>query len=40
VYWDGFTLAEAAQIMGMRPATARSRMARARTKLRQHLDDH
>jgi RNA polymerase sigma-70 factor (ECF subfamily) len=40
VYWDGFTLAEAAQIMAMRPATVRSRVARARAKLRQHLDGH
>lgn len=38
VYWDGFTLAEVAQIMRMRPATVRSRMARAREKLRRHLN--
>jgi RNA polymerase sigma-70 factor, ECF subfamily len=37
VYWDGFTLAEAAQMLHMRPATVRSRMARAREKLREHL---
>lgn len=35
VYWDGFTLADAAKILGLRPATARSRMARARTRLRE-----
>lgn len=39
VYWDGFTLADAAKIMGMRPATVRSRMARARERLRVHLGE-
>lgn len=38
VYWDGFTLAEAAGIMRMRPATVRSRMARARAKLKAELE--
>lgn len=38
VYWDGFTLAEAGSILRMRPATARSRMSRARAKLRARLE--
>ncbi len=38
VYWDGFGLAEAASILGLRPATVRSRHARARAKLRGALD--
>ena len=37
VYWDGFSLAETAQLLGMRPATVRSRHARARDKLRDAL---
>jgi RNA polymerase sigma-70 factor (ECF subfamily) len=40
VYWDGFTLAEAAQIMARQPATVRNRIARARMNLRQHLGEH
>lgn len=38
VYWDGFSLAEAASILGLRPGTVRSRHARARAKLRGALD--
>ncbi|WP_243075535.1 RNA polymerase sigma factor [Microbacterium sp. SS28] len=37
-YWDGFSLAEVAEILSMRPATVRSRHARARAKLRSWLD--
>lgn len=37
VYWDGFTLAEAAQLLGMKAATVRSRHARARAALQTHL---
>lgn len=37
VYWDGFTLAEAAHLLGMNAATVRSRHARARTALHAHL---
>ncbi|MBZ4486564.1 sigma-70 family RNA polymerase sigma factor [Microbacterium sp. cx-55] len=33
VYWDGFTLAEVAQLLAMNPATVRSRHARARIRL-------
>ncbi|MFI2752586.1 RNA polymerase sigma factor [Cellulomonas sp. P22] len=37
VHWDGFTLAEAAQILGIPASTARSRYGRARTELRAVL---
>ena len=36
-YWEGFTLAEVARILGMRPATVRSRHARARASMRDAL---
>jgi RNA polymerase sigma-70 factor (ECF subfamily) len=38
VYWDGFTLAETARLLGMNAATVRSRHARARTALQRHLE--
>ncbi|MGM1016931.1 MAG: RNA polymerase sigma factor [Actinomycetota bacterium] len=37
VHWDGFSLAEAARILGKKPATVRSRYSRARAKLRTDL---
>jgi len=37
VHWDGFSLAEAATILGKKPATIRSRYARVRAKLRAAL---
>lgn len=37
VHWDGFTLAEAAQIAGLRASTARSHYARARQALARQL---
>jgi len=37
VYWDGFTLAEAATLLKVKPATARSRIARARATLKNRL---
>lgn len=37
VHWDGFTLAEAAQITGVGPSTARSRYQLARRRLAQDL---
>ncbi|MGH3691382.1 MAG: RNA polymerase sigma factor [Microbacterium sp.] len=37
VHWDGFSLAEAAKILGKKPATIRSRYSRARAKLRADL---
>lgn len=36
-YWDGFSLAEIAELLGAREGTVRSRHARARAKLRAHL---
>lgn len=38
VHWDGFTLAEAASILGMRPAATRMRYGRARARLRVELE--
>jgi RNA polymerase sigma-70 factor (ECF subfamily) len=38
VYWDGFTLVEAARLLGMNAATVRSRHARARALLQKHLE--
>ncbi|MDP3952039.1 RNA polymerase sigma factor [Microbacterium sp.] len=37
VHWDGFSLADAARILGKKPATVRSRYSRARAKLRAGL---
>ncbi|WP_344340768.1 sigma-70 family RNA polymerase sigma factor [Agrococcus versicolor] len=37
VYWDGFTLAEAARLLGLNAATVRSRHARARATLQAQL---
>ncbi|RYP86753.1 sigma-70 family RNA polymerase sigma factor [Nocardioides guangzhouensis] len=37
VHWDGFTLAEAAEVLGLNQSTARSRYAAARTKLKNAL---
>lgn len=37
VHWDGFTLAEAAEIAGLRPSTARTHYARARETLARRL---
>ncbi|GGD90088.1 RNA polymerase sigma factor [Microbacterium murale] len=37
VHWDGFSLADAARVLGKKPATVRSRYSRARAKLRAHL---
>ncbi|MGO1317768.1 MAG: RNA polymerase sigma factor [Cellulomonadaceae bacterium] len=38
VHWDGFTVAEAARILGVPPSTATSRYQRAKRLLRQALD--
>jgi RNA polymerase sigma-70 factor, ECF subfamily len=38
VYWEGFSLEEVAKISSLRPATVRSRLARARAKLRDLLE--
>jgi len=39
IHWDGFTILEAAHVLGMNPSTARSRYAAARDVLRQALRD-
>lgn len=40
VLWDGFTLPEAATILGVSESTARGRYQRARAKLRELLHEH
>ncbi|MDQ0574031.1 RNA polymerase sigma factor [Agromyces albus] len=40
VLWDGFTLPEAATILGISESTARGRYQRARTQLRELLREH
>ncbi|WP_255555955.1 RNA polymerase sigma factor [Tessaracoccus palaemonis] len=37
VHWDGFTVAEAAEVLGVNPSTARSRYAAAKQQLREAL---
>lgn len=37
VHWEGFTLADASRIMGLKEGTTRSRYHRARASLRTHL---
>ncbi len=39
IHWDGFTIVEAAEILGLNPSTARSRYAAARELLRDALVD-
>ena len=39
IHWDGFGVAEAAQILSISPSTARTRYQRARTDLRTALTD-
>jgi RNA polymerase sigma-70 factor (ECF subfamily) len=39
IHWDGFTIVEAAEILGLNPSTARSRYAAARELLREALVD-
>ncbi|MGU7670337.1 RNA polymerase sigma factor, partial [Escherichia coli] len=38
VHWDGFSLAEAAELMSITASTARGRYARAKDELRRALD--
>lgn len=38
VHWDGLTITEAAELLGLNPSTARSRYAAARATLRDALD--
>ena len=40
VHWDGLTIVEAAELLGLNPSTARSRYAAARDQLRLALDEH
>ncbi len=37
LHWDGFTLVEAAEILGIPSSTARSRYAKAKEELRASL---
>ena len=39
IHWDGFTINESAEILGVNASTARSRYAQARAVLRTHLGD-
>lgn len=39
VYWDGLTADEAGGALSISPATARKRLQRARTRLRDHFDN-
>lgn len=38
IVWDGFGVAEAGAILGIRAGAARSRYSRARARLREHLE--
>ncbi|GAA4118969.1 sigma-70 family RNA polymerase sigma factor SigL [Nocardioides fonticola] len=39
IHWDGFTVVEAAEVLGLNPSTARGRYAAARQALREALAD-
>jgi RNA polymerase sigma-70 factor (ECF subfamily) len=39
VHWDGFSIRDAAEVLGVNPSTARSRYAAARASLVASLDD-
>lgn len=39
IHWDGFTIIEAAELLGLNPSTARSRYAAARQTLKLALSD-
>lgn len=40
VHWDGFTIAEAAELLGLNRSTARTRYGRAKGRLAAHLTQH
>lgn len=40
IHWDGFSVVEAASLLGLDPSTARGRYAAARAALRRALGDH
>lgn len=37
IHWDGMTVAQAAELLGLNPSTARTRYATARSALREAL---
>jgi RNA polymerase sigma-70 factor, ECF subfamily len=39
IHWDGFTIVEAAELLGLNASTARSRYAAARQILREALTE-
>lgn len=39
IHWDGFTIAEAAEILGLNPSTARGRYSAAREVLKRSLEE-
>ncbi|WP_243057720.1 RNA polymerase sigma factor [Nocardioides sp. SR21] len=39
IHWDGFTIVEAAELLGLNPSTARGRYAAARETLKRALED-
>ena len=39
IHWDGFSVVEAAEVLGLNPSTARGRYAAARMALREALTD-
>lgn len=39
IYWDGFRSHEAATVLGIKPSTARTRLAKAKTSLRGVLEN-
>ncbi|KRF35330.1 RNA polymerase subunit sigma-24 [Nocardioides sp. Soil805] len=39
IHWDGFTIGEAAELLGLNPSTARGRYAAARQTLKEALTD-
>lgn len=40
VHWDGFTIADAAELLGLNPSTARTRYGRAKRRLAAYLAQH
>ena len=40
IHWDGFTIVEAAELLGLNPSTARGRYAAARAVLREALSEN
>ena len=40
IYWDGLSSHEAAQILGINPSTARSRLTKARAAIRATIESN